>query len=159
MTNFEKYKDEILRIATESNSNPAKKDGVVVACEGLACTKCDFDGVGKCRENRFKWLYEDDGKQELTCSSCKHASRDQEEYPCSRCSRGYTDLFEPKPKPKKTRQSEFLKMYPNALRHKSTDTIMVCPKDISGKIPYNSGRGCDISCVECYQNYWLQEVE
>lgn len=155
MTNFEKYKDEILRIATESNSNPAKKDGVVVACEGLACTKCDFDGVGKCRENRFKWLYEDDGEQELTCSSCKHASRDQEEYPCSRCSRGYTDLFEPK----KTRQDEFLEIYPNALRHKSTDTIMVCPKDISGKIPYNSGRGCDISCVECYQNYWLQEVE
>ena len=157
MTNFEKYKNEIMKIATESNSNPAKKDGVVVACEGLACTKCDFDGVGKCRENRFKWLYEDDGEQELTCSSCKHASRDQEEYPCSRCSRGYTDLFEPKPK--KTRQSEFLKMYPNAMRNKSTDAIMVCPKDISGEIPYNSGRGCDVTCIECCQDYWLQEVE
>jgi hypothetical protein len=151
MTNFEKYKDEILRIATESNSNPAKKDGVVVACEGLACTKCDFDGVGKCRENRFKWLYEDDGEQELTCSSCKHASRDQEEYPCSRCSRGYTDLFEPK----KTRQDEFLEIYPNAMM--LNGAIDICPKYVDG----NCDR-CRIyakrPCIECHKDYWLQEV-
>lgn len=151
MTNFEKYKDEILRIATESNSNPAKKDGVVVACEGLACTKCDFDGVGKCRENRFKWLYEDDGEQELTCSSCKHASRDQEEYPCSRCSRGYADLFEPK----KTRQDEFLEIYPNAMM--LNGAIDICPKYVDG----NCDR-CRIyakrPCIECHKDYWLQEV-
>lgn len=153
MTNFEKYKDEIIKIATESNSNPAKKDGVVVACEGLACTKCDFDGVGKCRENRFKWLYEDDGEQELTCSSCKHASRDQEEYPCSRCSRGYTDLFEPKPK--KTRQDEFLEIYPNAMM--LNGAIDICPKYVDG----NCDR-CRIyakrPCIECHKDYWLQEV-
>lgn len=152
MTNFEKYKDEILRIATESNSDPAKKDGVVVACEGLACTKCDFDGVGKCRENRFKWLYEDDGEQELTCSSCKHASRDQEEYPCSRCSRGYADLFEPK----KTRQDEFLEIYPNAMM--LNGAIDICPKYVDG----NCDR-CRIyakrPCIECHKDYWLQEVE
>ena len=151
MTNFEKYKDEILRIATESNSNPAKKDGVVVACEGLACTKCDFDGVGKCRENRFKWLYEDDGEQELTCSSCKHASRDQEEYPCSRCSRGYADLFEPK----KTRQDEFLEIYPNAMM--LNGVIDICPKHVDG----NCAR-CRIyakrPCIDCHKDYWLQEV-
>lgn len=153
MTNFEKYKEDILRIATESNSNPAKKDGVVVACEGLACTKCDFDGVGKCRENRFKWLYEDDGKQELTCSSCKHASRDQEEYPCSRCSRGYADLFEPK----KTRQDEFLEMFPNAQIDNSM--IRICPHSID--VSYE----CEIqtlpahNCVKCCKKYWLQEVE
>ena len=156
MTNFEKYKKDILRITAESNEAPAMEDGMLTACRGLSCEECDFN-EDNCVTSFFNWLYEDDREQELTCSSCKHASRDQEEYPCSRCSRGYTDLFEPKPK--KTRQSEFLKMYPNALRHKSTDTIMVCPKDISGKIPYNSGRGCDISCVECCQNYWLQEVE
>lgn len=152
MTNFEKYKDEIIKIATESNSNPAKKDGVVVACEGLACTKCDFDGVGKCRENRFKWLYEDDGEQELTCSSCKHASRDQEEYPCSRCSRGYTDLFEPKPK--KTRQSEFLEHYPNAKKCK--DILKICPAEVD--IDY---KVCETysECPDCRKDYWLKEVE
>lgn len=155
MTNFEKYKDEILRIATESNSSPAKKDGVIVACIGLDCKECDFGGIGNCVVHRFKWLCEDDGEQELTCSSCKHASRDQEEYPCSRCSRGYADLFEPK----KTRQDEFLEHYPNAMRNKSTDAIMVCPEGISGEIPYNSGRGCDVTCIECCQDYWLQEVE
>ncbi len=155
MTNFEKYKNEIMKIATESNSNPAKKDGVVVACEGLACTKCDFEGVGKCRENRFKWLYEDDGEQELTCSSCKHASRDQEEYPCSRCSRGYTDLFEPKPKPKKTRQDEFLERYPNARKRNSNGVLDICPKGLDMRLDCKFAEGCDICC----QNYWLQEVE
>lgn len=153
MTNFEKYKDEILRIATESNSNPAKKDGVVVACEGLACTKCDFNGVGKCRENRFNWLYEDDREQELTCSSCKHASRDQEEYPCSRCSRGYADLFEPK----KTRQDEFLEHYPNA--KKCYGVIDICPKDLDMHFNCRAQESLSGGCTTCCQDYWLQEVE
>lgn len=156
MTNFEKYKDEILRIAAESSSTPALKDGKIIACKGISCEECDFC-AGNCRKDQFNWLYEDDGEQELTCSSCKHASKDEKEYPCSECSRGYTDLFEPKPK--KTRQDEFLEHYPNAMRNKSTDAIMVCPKDISGEIPYNSGRGCDVTCIECCQDYWLQEVE
>ena len=76
------------------------------------------------------------------------------------------DCFEPKKKSEKkpekktkTRQDEFLEMYPNAIRDKSTDVIMVCPKDISGEIPYNFGRKCDIRCVECCQDYWFQEVE
>ena len=155
MTNFEKYKDEIIKIATENNDRPAKKNGVVVACGDLSCKECDFSSTGKCTENLYTWLCEDDGEQELTCSSCKHASRDQEEYPCSRCSRGYADLFEPK----KTRQDEFLEHYPNAQIDNSTDVIVVCPKGISGEIPYNSGQWCAISCAECCQNYWLQEVE
>ena len=160
MTNFEKYKDEILKIATESKSGPAKKDGVIIACDGLPCRECDFGGVGKCNENRFGWLYEDDGENRDGCNGCKHEYKREDESPCTACTEccnNYTSKWERRPK--KTRQDEFLKMYPNALRHKSTDTIMVCPKDISGKIPYNSGRGCDISCVECCQNYWLQEVE
>ena len=100
MTNFEKYKDEILKIATESKSSPAKKDGVIIACDGLPCRECDFeaDVLGGCEKKRYTWLCEDDGERELTCSSCKHAGIDEKEYPCSECSRGYTDLFEPKPK-------------------------------------------------------------
>lgn len=157
MTNFEKYKEDILRIATESHSSPAMKDGVFVACIELNCKECDFGDVGNCGVNRFNWLCEDDGEEPDGCDGCKYEYKREGESPCTKCRNNYTSKFECRPK--KTRQDEFLKMYPNALRHKSTDTIMVCPKDISGKIPYNSGRGCDISCVECYQNYWLQEVE
>lgn len=158
MTNFEKYKNEILRITTESNSNLAKKDGVVVACVDLDCKECDFlDGVVSCGESRFNWLYEDDEEEPDRCDGCKYEYKREDESPCTECCNNYTSKW--KRKPKKTRQDEFLEHYPNATRNKSTDTIMVCPKDISGKIPYNSGRGCDVSCVECCQNYWPQEVE
>ncbi len=154
MTNFEKYKDEILRIATESNEAPAMEDGMLAACRGLSCEECDFN-EDNCVTSFFNWLYEDDREQELTCSSCKHASRDQEEYPCSRCSRGYTDLFEPKPKPKKTRQDEFLERYPNARKRNSNGVLDICPKGLDMRLDCKFAEGCDICC----QNYWLQEVE
>lgn len=53
MTNFEKYKNKILEIATESNGNPAKKDGVIISCDSLRCRECDFvaDDSGGCRKN------------------------------------------------------------------------------------------------------------
>lgn len=152
MTNFEKYKDEILRIATESNGAPAMEDGMLTACRGLSCEECDFN-EDNCVTSFFNWLYEDDREQELTCSSCKHASRDQEEYPCSRCSRGYTDLFEPKPK--KTRQDEFLERYPNARKRNSNGVLDICPKGLDMRLDCKFAEGCDICC----QNYWLQEVE
>ena len=154
MTNFEKYKNKILEIATKSNGNPAKKDGVIISCDSLRCRECDFvaDDSGGCGKKRYTWLYEDDGEQELTCSSCKHASRDQEEYPCSKCSRGYTDLFEPKPK--KTRQDEFLEHYPNAKKCK--DILKICPAEVD--IDY---KVCETysECPDCRKDYWLKEVE
>lgn len=157
MTNFEKYKNKILEIATESNGNPAKKDGVIISCDSLRCRECDFvaDDSGGCRKKRYTWLYEDDGEQELTCSSCKHASKDEKEYPCSRCSRGYTDLFEPKPK--KTRQSEFLKMFPNA--ELADSAINICPKHLDGNYDRCGNYEGKIPCIECQKDYWLQEVE
>lgn len=153
MTNFEKYKNEIMKIVNENCCSPAKKDGVIVTCAGLNCKKCDFGDAG----NFFKWLYEDDSEEPGSCDSCKYEYKREDESPCTECYNNYTNKFERKLK--KTRQDEFLEHYPNAMRNKSTDAIMVCPKDISGKIPYNSGRGCDVTCIECCQNYWLQEVE
>ena len=155
MTNFEKYKDEIMKIATENHSHPAKKDGVVVACGDLDCKECDFNHGGNCRKNQFNWLCEDDGEQELTCSSCKHASKDEKEYPCSRCSRGYTDLFEPKPK--KTRQSEFLKMFPNARLIDGVLDIMPCK--IVGREFQEQNCNTYCYCETCRKEYWLKEVE
>lgn len=150
MTNFEKYKDEILRIATERDSNPAKKDGVVVACKGLACAECDFGGIGNCKESRFRWLYEDDGQDRDRCDDCVHENKGLDELPRTECCNNYASKFERRPK--KTR-------HPNAQIDNSTGVIVVCPRGISGEIPYNSGRWCAISCAECCQNYWLQEVE
>lgn len=157
MTNFEKYKDEILRIANESHSNPAKKDGVVVPCIGLTCGECDFNDRGDCDRNRFNWLYKDDGEEPDRCNSCKYEYKREDELPCTECYNNYTSKWERKPK--KTRQDEFLEHYPNAQIDNSTGVIVVCPRGISGEIPYNSGRWCAISCAECCQDYWLQEVE
>lgn len=53
--------------------------------------------------------------------------------------------------PVKTRQSEFLKMFPNALIH---ETIYICPQYVEEdfKCPRKF-------CRECRNNYWLAEVE
>lgn len=58
--------------------------------------------------------------------------------------------------PIKTRQSEFLKMFPNAdIRN---GVIFICPR----KTNKNSvtSEECDKStCFECRKKYWLEEVE
>ena len=58
--------------------------------------------------------------------------------------------------PIKTRQSEFLKMFPNA--DIQNDVIRICPK----KLDQNSvtSEECSRSgCFECRKKYWLEEVE
>lgn len=152
MTNFEKYKDEILKIATESNSNPAKKDGVLVTCKGLSCAVCDFNGVGKCRENRFKWLYEDDGEKHDGCDGCIYEDEGIDKYPCSRCRNNFTNKF--RRKPKKTRQDEFLEMFPNAKINPFTGALAFCPVSVDE----NANVNC-VDCNKCKKDYWLQEVE
>lgn len=54
--------------------------------------------------------------------------------------------------PIKTRQSEFLKMFPNAL----TDDGVLCigPCEIEKDIVCANGKGCD----DCCRKYWLTEV-
>lgn len=157
MTNFEKYKDEILRIVTENHSSLAKKDGTVVSCMEVSCKECDFGAVGICGENRFKWFYEDDNKEHDGCDGCKYEYKREDEPPCTECCNNYMSKWERKPK--KTRQDEFLEHYPDAQIDNSTGVIVVCPKGISGEVPYNSGQWCAISCTECCQSYWFQEVE
>ena len=58
--------------------------------------------------------------------------------------------------PAKTRQSEFLKIFPNA--QINNGYITICPK----KVNENSvtDEECrKIICSECLENYWLTEVE
>lgn len=55
--------------------------------------------------------------------------------------------------PEKTRQSEFLKIFPNAAL--DDDHIDICPKDIDTKIIID----CRRICRDCEREYWLAEVE
>ena len=57
--------------------------------------------------------------------------------------------------PVKTRQSEFLKMFPNAA--KNGRVLDFCPKDLD--IDYMPPKRCEnISCSACKTDYWNEEV-
>lgn len=155
MTNFEKYKEDILRIATENNSSPAMKDGAVVACIGLNCKECDFNDAGKCKENFFNWLYEDDGEEPDCCNGCKYECKAEYESPCTKCRNNYTSKFECKPR--KTRQDELLELYPNI--RKWNGVIDICPGDLDMYHYCRSEGPSGEGCIACIRDYWLQEVE
>ena len=59
--------------------------------------------------------------------------------------------------PAKTRQSEFLKLFPNAPIYTNTHNVALDPclvdTTLRGHCP--TGRGCDI----CRREFWMQEVE
>lgn len=61
--------------------------------------------------------------------------------------------------PRKTRQSELLKMFPRAGRGED-GLIVFCPEDFDSKFecPLKRGSGNDL-CGECRKNYWLAEVD
>ena len=164
MTNFEKYKNEIMKIVTENCCSPAKKDGVIIACAGLDCKECDFGDASKCRKNYFKWLCEDDGEEPDRCNDgeepdrcndCKYKYKREDESPCVECYHNYTSKFERRLK--KTRQDEFLERYPNV--RKCNGVIDICPGELDiyhycrTQGPFGEG------CITCCQDYWLQEVE
>lgn len=55
--------------------------------------------------------------------------------------------------PRKTRQSEFLKQWPNA---KAGNGVLFCPKNVDTKFQ------CCITvkrCDDCRREFWMQEVE
>lgn len=57
--------------------------------------------------------------------------------------------------PKKTRKSEFLKTFPNAAIRDSHIDIKSCEVDTEFKCPDRN----TVSCGECKQRYWHEEVE
>lgn len=60
--------------------------------------------------------------------------------------------------PLKTRQSEFLKQYPNADLDKD-GILKVCPKIVEGSSYMNSQSCGSVPCAVCHKAYWLQKVE
>lgn len=56
--------------------------------------------------------------------------------------------------PIKTRQSEFLKMFPDADIHRN-GILEICPRRIENSKMFD----CHINCNDCRKEYWLAEVE
>lgn len=57
--------------------------------------------------------------------------------------------------PRETRQSEFLKQWPNAKMNQDTETISILPCWIDKSMEYT----CCGNCYDCSRKYWLMEVE
>lgn len=57
--------------------------------------------------------------------------------------------------PKKTRQSEFLKTFPNAVMSEGVVGISPCAIDVS----YGAQQDCTQHCRDCQIEYWLAEVD
>ena len=152
MTNFERYKGEILKITKSSvHCRVAIKDGKPVPCEDVICDSCELDDgsdLGNCVLKLMEWGYEDDGEGR-DCGDCKHYDEGDTADSCERCKRYYLDKFERRLL--KTRRSEFLKAYPNA------NVLGIQPCAIEGK----NFRCPDEyeSCSECTYTYWKCEVE
>ena len=63
-----------------------------------------------------------------------------------------------KENPRKTRQSEFLKLFPEA---ELVDNVLaLCPIKVSACYRYYSGSICAIyRCSDCRREFWMQEIE
>lgn len=154
MTNFEKYKDEIIE-NTAGGMYPGVKDGKPAECDKIKCEDCKLDNAEKnCVTMFIKRLYEDDGEETDGCDGCKYEYKREDESPCTECSMNYMSKWERRPK--KTRQDEFLEHYPNA--EMCNGVIDICPKYVD-----RNHDGCRIYakrlCIECHKEYWLQEVK
>lgn len=155
MTNFEKYKNDILKVANENCCSPAKKNEVIIPCSKVKCKECDFGDMSNCSKNCFNWLYEDDGEEHDGCDGCKYEYKRENESPCTECCNNYMSKWERKPK--KTRQDEFLERYPNV--RKCYGVVDICPKDLDMHFYCRSQDLLSEGCKTCCQEYWLQEVE
>lgn len=54
--------------------------------------------------------------------------------------------------PRKTKQDDFLKLFPNAMLDEY-GVLTVCPQGIDSTVECN-----DVSCFDCTRGYWMQEV-
>lgn len=150
MTNFEKYKEQLLSFNYVEGNTPAKKNGKLMRCVDIPCIECDFIN-GNCTTNFIKWLYENYDKAEC-CENCAYFDTSTVRGSmCEVCNRNYSNQFEPKPK--KTRQDEFLEHYPDA------NVFQIQPCSIEDENFINEYCAKHDYCLDCVSDYWLQEVE
>lgn len=56
MTNWEKYKDEILKASVIGTGTAVKKNGEIISCELIDCKDCILDKGKGCAQERREWL-------------------------------------------------------------------------------------------------------
>lgn len=64
--------------------------------------------------------------------------------------------------PRKTRQSEFLKLWPEAEISGDTGALTVCPAQLLAKYRGAEDGGClseAFRCDDCLREFWMEEVE
>ena len=61
--------------------------------------------------------------------------------------------------PVKTRQDEFLRMYPNAWIDANGGYIKICPRLLDKNYDCIKTPNCALLCLKCLKEYWLAEVE
>lgn len=107
-------------------------------CRTQGCEECPVFKEGLCMVMRIGSFGDDSDKSiEETISKVEQWAKD---HPV---------------KTRKTRQSEFLKMFPNA--HKSGRVLDICPQTLN--IEYMPPKMCEnISCSACKKDYWNEEV-
>lgn len=97
-------------------------------------------------------------KSQDGCSECVLKSEDGCIAAASRYDKNAVPIVEQwaKDHPVKTRQSEFLKAFPNAPIDKGNGVLFVDPCTVDSTQKGN--KYCSISCTTCRKNYWLAEV-
>ena len=60
MTNFEKYKDQILKMAKEQQQlSVAFANNQIFSCQDIFCGLCNFNSTINCTSNFIEWLYKE----------------------------------------------------------------------------------------------------
>ena len=63
--------------------------------------------------------------------------------------------------PRKTRQSELLKIFPDAVIDTNTGAVLICPATISNSYRDEEGicKQVGVYCCDCQSRFWLEEIE
>ena len=99
-------------------------------------------------------------KSNEKCSSCPvSGENNSHNLPCENLMTEKPEIYVravekwAKEHPEKTRQSEFLRMFPNA-KMTELGSLKICPADVDRNIECLAE-----SCTNCQKKYWLEEVE
>lgn len=63
--------------------------------------------------------------------------------------------------PRKTRQSELLKIFPDAVIDANTGAVLICPATISNSYRDEEGicKQIGVYCCDCQSRFWFEEIE
>lgn len=71
MTNYEKYKDEIIKKLIDCNEITIDIEGKIKTCHTIGCAQCKFYNKGGCQNVRDKWLEEEYEESKIDWSKVK----------------------------------------------------------------------------------------